>query len=270
VHSDLPPGVTRQQVARDIIKALQAAHAPPVYGFVNAVHLQNDPTLGEVLSDWRAAGNPLGNHTWSHPNLNDLSIEAYTDEITRDEASLQQYGKGEDWHWFRYPFLSEGSTPEKRKAIRDVLSQRGYHIAAVTMSFGDYMWNNPYARCAAKQDEAAIKLLEKNYLLAAGAAIDKSHQMSMALYGRDIPYVLLMHIGGFDAYMMPQLLRMYNARGVKLITLEHAEKDPSYASDFNPALPAEPWELEARMKARGLTIPADDPSLTAMLNTICK
>ncbi len=51
LHNDLPPGVTRQQIGKDIIKALKAAHAPEAYGFVNAVHLQNDPALAEVLSD---------------------------------------------------------------------------------------------------------------------------------------------------------------------------------------------------------------------------
>jgi len=270
VHGDLPPGVTRQQVGRDLIKALKAAHAPSVYGFVNAVHLQNDAALGEVLSDWRAAGYPLGNHTWSHLNLNELSREAYTAEIVQDEASLQQYSKGLDWRWFRYPFLSEGSTSEKRQAIREVLSQRGYHVAAVTMSFSDYLWNDPYARCAARQDAAAIKLLEKNYLLAAAEALDHAHQMSVALYGRDIPYVLLMHVGAFDAHIMPQLLKLYRDHRVKLISLPQAEQDSYYASDVNAALPAQPPSLEARMVARGLAVPANDATLTVTLSNICK
>jgi peptidoglycan-N-acetylglucosamine deacetylase len=269
VHNDLPPGVTRQQVGKDIIKALKAARVPEAYGFVNAASLETDPTLSEVLSDWRAAGYPLGNHTWSHPNLNDLSVAAYTDEIVKNEAVLQQYSKGMDWRWLRYPFLSEGN-PEKRKAIRDVLAQRGYRIAQVTMSFGDYMWNGPYARCAKKQDAKSIKVLEQSFLKAAADALEQSHAMSHTLYQRDIPYVLLMHVGGFDAHMMPSLLAMYKSKGVKLITLEQAQKDLFYASDSNPSLPAEPPGLEQRMLARGLTVTQVDPSLTAMLDTICK
>jgi hypothetical protein len=31
--------------------------------------------------------------------------------------------------------------------------------------------------------------------------------MSEQLYNRDIPYVLLMHIGAFDARMLPRLLK---------------------------------------------------------------
>lgn len=267
-HLDLPPDVTRRQVGKDIIKALKDAHVSKVHGFVNASHLEKDPALGAVLADWHAAGFPLGNHTWSHPNLNNLSVEEYIEEITRNEVTLKEYSNGKEWHWFRYPFLAEG-TDEKRKLVRDALASRGYHIAAVTMSFGDYMWNAPYARCAAKQDIESIKILERTYLKAASDAIDQSHLMSNVLYKRDIPYVLLMHVGGFDAHMLPRLLAMYKARGVKLITLEQAEKDPYYASDMDPSLPAEPAGLEQRMWARKLTVPGSEPSLPAMLDSIC-
>lgn len=269
-HSDLPPGVTRQQVAKSIIKSLKDADAPKVYGFINAQYLDTDPLLSEVYTDWRAAGFPLGNHTWSHANLNDLSVDAYVEEITKNETALVKYSKGMDWHWFRFPYLVEGKEADKRNAVRAELAKRGYHIAAVTMSFADYAWNPPYARCMAKQDVDAIKLLERNYLIVAADAIEQSHVMSRALYGRDIPYVLLMHIGAFDAHMFPKLLAMYKAKKVKLITLDEAEKDPVYASDFNPSLPAEPSGLDARMWARKMAVPGSDPGLTSMLNTICK
>jgi len=268
-HAELPPGQTQQQVAKDIIKALRDARAPKVYGFINAAHLQKDPTLAEVLSDWHAAGLPLGNHTWSHVNLNNVSVDQFVDEIIKDEDALKEFSKGKDWHWFRYPYLVEGTDPEKRKLVRDALVQHGYRIAAVTMSFEDYLWNAPYARCAARQDAEAIKTLERSYLKAASDAIEQSHLMSNVLYKRDIPYVLLMHMGGFDAYMLPKLLAMYKAKGVKLITLEQAEKDAYYASDVNPSLAPEPVGLDQHMWARNLTVPGSDPSLSSMLNSIC-
>src|SRR5258707_9083410 len=108
------------------------------------------------------------------------------------------------WHWFRFPFVAEGDAPEKNAGIRAFLAQRGYKIAAVTMSFGDYMWNEPYARCKAKGDEKALASLESSYLAAADDSLGYSREMSRALYGREIPYVLLMHIGAFDAEMLPR------------------------------------------------------------------
>ncbi len=35
------------------------------------------------------------------------------------------------------------------------------------MDFGDYLWNDPYARCVAKHDGAAIARLHDTYLATA-------------------------------------------------------------------------------------------------------
>ena len=81
------------------------------------------------------------------------------------------------------------------------------------MSFADYSWNAPYARCLAKGDQAAIAGLERSYLAAAERAITASRAASKTIYGRDIPYVLLMHAGAFDARMAPRLLALYRPDG---------------------------------------------------------
>src|SRR5262249_13276783 len=62
-HAALPPGLSRVDVARRILAALAAHHAPATYGFVNAKGLEGAPENEEVLRAWREAGHPLGNHT---------------------------------------------------------------------------------------------------------------------------------------------------------------------------------------------------------------
>ena len=62
-HGPLPPGMTRLDVAKSIIATLKAANAPQVYGFINAVKLEQVPEDRAVLEEWRAAGYLLGNHT---------------------------------------------------------------------------------------------------------------------------------------------------------------------------------------------------------------
>jgi hypothetical protein len=70
--------------------------------------------------------------------------------------------------------------------------------------------------------------LEVSYLAAAEATINYDRRMSKALYGCDIPYVLLMHVGGLDARMLPRLLKLYRDSGFSFIKLEDAVKDPFY------------------------------------------
>ena len=256
-HGPLPPGETRLQVASKVIAALHDAHVPPTYGFVNGVRVEEQPADAAVLQAWLAAGNPLGNHSWSHMNLNQHTLEEFEADVNRDEPLLGKLmkDKNENWHWFRFPFLAEGDTPEKNAAIRAFLAQRGYKVAAVTMSFGDYMWNEPYARCKAKGDEKAIISLENSYLAAADDSISYSRAMSRTLYDRDIPYVLLMHIGAFDAEMLPRLLELYRSKGVQFVTLEEAESDEFYRIDTDLHQPSGPTMLEGVMWARHLTPP---------------
>src|ERR1700719_999742 len=76
-HGSLPPGMTRSDVARSILKALQDAHVPKAYGFVNAKKLEQHPEDIEVLKLWRGAGFPLGNHTYAHLSLNASTVDEF-------------------------------------------------------------------------------------------------------------------------------------------------------------------------------------------------
>ena len=268
-HGPLPPGETRVQIANKIISALHDAHLPPVYGFINASTLETEPQDLPVLQAWRRAGYPLGSHTWSHMNLDQNTLEAFETDVARDEPLLAKMMKHKDWHWFRFPYLAEGSTPAKHDGIRLFLAQRGYKIADVTMSFDDYLWNDPYARCVAQGNTAAIAQLQSTYLAAASANFDFYRRLSQSLYKRDIPYVLLMHIGAFDAEMLPKLLDYYRSRGVKFVTLPKAEKDPFYRVDTDPDLPPAPENLEDAMLKRKMSVPAE-PVTTIQFDTLCR
>ncbi|WP_404338721.1 GDSL-type esterase/lipase family protein [Sphingomonas sp. MMS12-HWE2-04] len=252
-HAALPPGVTRIDVANRIIAALKAAHAPAT-GFINGSKLAEEPASAPVLDAWRRAGLPLGNHGWRHAALGDLTDAQFVEELVRNEPVLAaKMGKG-DWHWFRYPFLAEGDGA-RRTAVRRLLAARGYKVAAVTMGFDDWAYNDAYARCAAKGDQSAIAQMEAGWLAGAEAQADRARAMSQSLYGRDIPYVLLMHLGAFDARMLPKLTALYVRKGFRFVTLAEAERDPHYRADVDPALPPGPPNLEAALAAQGKPVP---------------
>lgn len=256
-HGPLPQGGDRLRIARDIIAALQAHHAP-AFGFFNG-GFATDPSAPSVLAAWSGAGFPIGNHSWSHGNLDAVAAPAYLADIARNEPVLSAIGRNSDWHWFRYPFLSEGTDPVRRDAVRDGLLAHGYRIAAVTMSFGDYAWNDAYARCVAKHDEGAIGALKASFLDAARAEALRSRTLAHEAFGRDIPYVLLMHLGAFDARMLPQLLGLYQNMGFGFTTLPQAEADPVYASATDLRRPGPTLSLEAAAAARHQPVPTGHP-----------
>ena len=269
-HGPLPPGLTRVDVAKNIIQALQAVHAPPVYGFVNTKRPENSPDSAQVLQLWHDAGFLAGNHTLSHMDLHANSADDYEQEILSNEPVLRASMADQDWHWFRYPYLREGETLEKRHAIAAFLKERGYRVAEVTLSFGDYAYNEPYARCVAKNDPDAIAWLKESYLTSASEDLSLAQKTSTMVYGRDIKHVMLLHLGAFDAVMLPPLLELLKQRGFQLVTLEEAESDPAYATDPDIASKWGGTFLQLMMTARHIEAPQHYEVPFEKLSALCR
>jgi peptidoglycan-N-acetylglucosamine deacetylase len=269
-HGPLPPGKTREEVTREILAAIKAAQLPEVYGFINAGKLKAHPEDLKVLELWREAGQPLGNHTLDHMSLNNNPAAAFEENVAKNEAALETLMGDKEWRWFRYPYLDEGDTLEKRREIRKYLKDRGYRIAQVTLDFEDYAWNGPYARCSEKKDEKAIAWLKESYLNTASEYMKLGRDLSEQLFQRDIKYVLLMHIGAFDAQMLPQLLAQMKQQGFKIITLEEAQKDPVYDIDPDVVLKEGTILQEQIMQAKNLPLPPHAEKPLKQLQELCR
>jgi peptidoglycan/xylan/chitin deacetylase (PgdA/CDA1 family) len=230
-HGPLPPGMTRVDVARSLVAALQARQAPPVYGFINARQLESNPGDIDVLRTWMAAGFPLGNHAYSHMDLHANTAAAFEADVLANEATLRSLMSrmgDRAWRWFRYPYLREGDTPEKYKAVREMLVKHGYRTAQVTLDFSDYAYNAPYVRCLARNDREGLAWLEQSYMDRAAASLARGEENARAIFGRDISHVMLLHIGSFETVMLPRLLDLLEAKGFVLTTLEEAQADKAY------------------------------------------
>ena len=269
VHGGLPKGMTRAGIAATLVKALQGAHAPPAYGFVNAIGLEREPDSGAALQVWRSAGFFLGNHTWSHMDLDQNSTQAFESEITKNEPALSMYAGDSDWHWFRFPYLHEGSTSAKQDAIRTFLSARGYRIAEVTYSADDWAYSDAYARCTLKGDKESIDWMTRTYLKSIVDNVAASREEAQLAMGRDVKHVALFHIGGFTAAMMPEALALMRAHGVKFISLEDAESDPVYAEGAKLPAAAGGTLLDRIIGAKGKSWPNHPETPVAKLNSLC-
>jgi peptidoglycan/xylan/chitin deacetylase (PgdA/CDA1 family) len=224
----------------------------------------------EVLKLWRQAGQPLGNHTYDHLNFNENSVAGFEENVEKNEQTLKLLMGDKDWHWFRYPYLWEGDTLEKRHAARAYLQEHGYHIAQVTLDFEDYAWNGPYARCVEKKDEKAIAWLKDAYLNTAQEYIALDQKMAKQIFGRDIKHVLLLHIGAFDALMLPQLLDQLKQQGFKFVTIGEAQADPAYQTDPDAALKNGGTLLDQIFDSRHLDYPPHRAKPMQELQAICQ
>jgi peptidoglycan/xylan/chitin deacetylase (PgdA/CDA1 family) len=271
-HGVHPQDITRMQIIQSILATLHREKLPPTYGFMNGGRTkESSETLG-VLRAWRAAGQPLANHTWSHPSLNEISTPKFITDIEDNEPLLRSLmpDPSDDWRWFRYPYLNEGDTLVKHRAVRTWLKANHYQVAEVTMDFEDYLWNEPYTRCYAKHDTAALQQLHDTYLSAADQYITYYRALSKTVYGREIPLILLMHVGAFDAHMLPELLTLYRTRGFTFVTLPQAAADSVYAEDSDIAYANGDTLTEQLAFKRGIPRPHHQGKPIALLQSLCR
>ncbi|HXW89451.1 MAG TPA: polysaccharide deacetylase family protein [Terriglobales bacterium] len=270
LNGELPPGVTRLKIARDTIAVLRARHVPPTYGFVNAKKLEGNADAAEALKVW-VASEPIGSHTYGHIDLNANSVESFEREIDENEPVLELLaGTNADWHWFRYPFLREGDTVEKRRAVRSYLQSHAYRVAQVTLDWEDYLWNSSYARCVAKNDAPSIERLRSSYLQVQSSYLDLGHQLAQLVYARDIHHVLLLHLGAFSSTILPDALDLLAKKGFKLVTLEEAENDPVYQGDPDVGSQYGGTLLELWMEAKKIKFPRATEKPYKELDEICR
>jgi len=212
----------------------------PVVGFVNENKLEVDgqvqPARVQMLRDWLDAGYGLGNHTYSHMDLNAQGVAAFQQDFLRGEQVLRPLlaERGQRPQWMRHPYLRAGRTAEDRAAMDGFFRDHGYRVAPVTVDNGEWVWAFAYANVMNEQPpsaarEATLARLRKGYVPYMLNKLDYYERQSQALLGYALPQVWLMHANELNAATFAELVAATRRRGYRFITLEEAMRDPAYA-----------------------------------------
>jgi len=263
INGTLAAGAKQSDYARDTVAVLKQHRIPPSYGFINANKLEANPDGALALRIWMAGGHPLANHTYTHIDFTRNSVEDFQRDILRNEPALQllqpRGHEAETWKWFRYPFLHEGDTLEKRRAVRAFLHTNGYRIAQTTLDYEDYLWNSAHARCWMRQDAKSLEWLRDSYRTTAREFIRFGRENARAVFGRDINHVLLLHLGSFSAHILPDLFEILEQEGFEIVTLEEAQRDPAYDYDPDVAEAEGGTLVDLGMQAKNIPWPQNAP-----------
>ncbi len=85
------PYVKNARAATTKILSTLKQHQAPAVGFVNEDKLQySREERVALLRQWVDAGMVLGNHAYSHPDLNSLTVEQFENEITKGDVVTRQ------------------------------------------------------------------------------------------------------------------------------------------------------------------------------------
>jgi peptidoglycan/xylan/chitin deacetylase (PgdA/CDA1 family) len=198
----------------------------PVIGFVNEGRQQLGPEgLRTILDVWLDAGADLGNHAYSHPDINNVPLETYTADVLKGEpitrAALSSRGK--KLEFFRHPYLHTGPTADLKKGLQAFLDKSGYRVAPVTIDDADYefaaLYTHPEFRDRVK----------KEYVPYMESVVAFFERRAVEVTGHEIPQILLIHASQMNADQMPDLLAMFKRRGYTFVTLSEALADPAYS-----------------------------------------
>ncbi|HEY8148762.1 MAG TPA: polysaccharide deacetylase family protein, partial [Vicinamibacteria bacterium] len=233
VSNDVP---ALRENTRKLLAAFREAKVP-VVGFVNEGKLfveGEPPATAEqrtnVLRLWVEAGHELGNHTYSHRDLNTQPLEWFEQDVVRGEPVTRRLlaEKGRRLRYFRHPFLHVGLELDKRRAFETFLAGRGYEVAPVTIDNDEYIYAAAYADARRRGDAAMATRLGDDYLRYMESVFASLEAVSRGLLGRELPQVLLLHANALNADRFPALAAMMKARGYRFLTLEEALRDEAY------------------------------------------
>jgi peptidoglycan/xylan/chitin deacetylase (PgdA/CDA1 family) len=216
----------------EILRVLRV-HQVPAVGFVNEGKLwapgQRDERVA-LLRRWVDAGMTLGNHTYSHPDFNHLTVEQFEKEIVNGDVVTRRLMRSRSPYqlYFRHPMTHTGDSAEKKEAIERFLAARGYKVAPHTIENSDFLFNVPYVDGREHDDTvfmARIRTLYLDHTLAAAAFAER---ISVEIFGREVPQTLLIHANDINADCLDEMLRKFEARNYRFISLDAAMADPAY------------------------------------------
>jgi peptidoglycan/xylan/chitin deacetylase (PgdA/CDA1 family) len=181
-----------------------------------------------LLKAWSEAGHLIGNHTLTHPDLNAAAttLQAYQGEVLACDAvirTLPGYRK-----LFRFTFLREGNTPEKRDGMRAFLSATGYRNAPVTLDTSDWRLDAHLAKQLKARPGLDLAPYRRVYLEHLWQRAQAYRDLSRRLLGRDIPLVMLLHHNLLNALFLGDALQMFEAKGWRFADPEAAFEDAAY------------------------------------------
>lgn len=232
-------------------------HKVQAVGFVNEHMLENSrEQRTALLRQWVDSGMILGNHTYSHPDFNRLTVEQFQEEITKGDVVSRQLMRSRQPYqlYFRHPMTHTGDTKEKKEAIEKFLAARGYKVTPHTIENSDFIFNVGYVGALQKNDEALAKRVRDEYVAYTIAATQFAEKISPEIFGREIPQLLVIHANDITAECLDEILQKFEARGYTFVTLDAVMADPAYQTKDTYVTKFGPTWLFRWMKSKGMDV----------------
>ncbi|MFD2202822.1 polysaccharide deacetylase family protein [Shivajiella indica] len=204
-----------------------------------------------LLESWKEAEHWLGNHTYSHPSFNDstVSLGDYKRDFLKNKQFLSQFSNFVPY--FRFPYLREGETVEKRDGFREFLSEQEFNNGHVTIDGEDWYISNRFVNKLKFAPKMDLEPYREFYVQHHVDRARFNDSLAVVLTGRQIDHVLLLHHNLAAGLFLGNLLDALEKDGWEIIDVLEAYKDPIY-NNAPKTLPAGGNFLRALSKEAGI------------------
>ena len=249
-----------REVTSKLIEGL-SGHKIKAVGFVGEGMLYKEGETNariDLLRRWLDEGHELGNQSYKHMSLYNTPLAEYQANVIRGEQVLRalMQERGKQLRYFSYPFLNTGPNLETKKAFEQFLAERGYTIHAVTIDNVDWIFSNAYREAKRRNDAEVMKRISDEYVAYMESVFVHYEQLSMKVFGREFPQVLMLTASALNADNFNRLAEMLKRRGYNFIQMEEALKDKAYSEPTNYAGPwgiswIERWAIDRGVDLKG-------------------
>lgn len=211
----------------------------PAVGFVNEGKLFDDDKIDstklDILKLWLDAGLELGNHTFSHPNINALPFEEYKADLLKGEKITRKLAEERKikYEYFRHPYLRSGETEEIMLALKKFLKDNNYKEAPVTIDNSEWIFAFGYNKAFKENNIEMMKKLGADYVDYMIEKIKYYEVQSQQLFNRNIKQVLLVHANLLNADYFDELAEAIKNKGYEFVSMDEALQDEAYNSENN-------------------------------------
>lgn len=219
-------------VTENLMAKLKSERVPTT-GFVNEFKLQTGAEgirRTALLRQWLDNGHDLGNHSFSHVSIDRSTVDQYAADVIRGEPAIKKLltEKGKSLKYYRHTQLRTGPTEEYRRRLAQLLKERGYTVAPVTVDNNDHIFAQAYSAARRANDNALRQKIGAEYLIYMESVFHHFEKLSVEFLGYEVKQTLLLHANELNADYFDRLAQMLKKRGYGFITLDEALSDKAY------------------------------------------
>ena len=208
----------------ELIKKLKQLNVQEAMIFANPC--KNEKTSIPQLKKYVDAGHLIGNHTCSHPRLDEVGFSEYSKDTEKAELLLSPFLSGQKF--FRYPYLNEGKDESLRDQMRAWLKTKGYRNGMVSVDNDDYIVSWAINKAKAEGKQIDYKKIEKIFLNHILGAVDFYDEAAVKHLGYSPKHVILLHEVDATDMFLDSLVTELRNKGWKIISAKDAFADKLY------------------------------------------